>query len=154
MKSVAIFTDGSCNTTSGAGGWAYLLRYGTVEREASGFEPGTTNNRMELSAAVNALRALKEPCKVTLTTDSQYLKKAFTDGWLDNWQKNGWRTASRQPVKNQDLWLELLKLSRHHQLDWTWTKGHADHPENERVDKLALTARKQRRGTSSQHSET
>lgn len=141
-KHVYIFTDGSCNTQTGDGGWAYLLRYDGYEKQASGYEANTTNNRMELGAAVNALKALKEPCNVTLTTDSQYLKKAFTDGWLNNWQKNGWKTATKQPVKNKDLWLELLQLDQTHSLDWAWTKGHAKHPENERVDTLALTARK------------
>ena len=142
VKHVYIFTDGSCNTGTGDGGWAYLLRYDGYEKQASGYAASTTNNRMELSAAVNALKALKEPCKATLTTDSQYLKKAFTDGWLANWQKNGWKTANKQPVKNKDLWLELLALDQKHQLDWAWTKGHANHPENELVDTLALKARK------------
>ncbi len=145
-KHVEIFTDGSCDTQSGRGGWGYLLRYRTeenaVEKTASGFEAATTNNRMELTAAVEALGALKEPCVVTLMTDSQYLKNAFTAGWLTNWQRNGWRTASRQPVKNKDLWLRLLELSSTHELRWTWTKGHAGHTENERVDRLALEARR------------
>lgn len=141
-KHVEIFTDGSCDTRSGRGGWGYLLRCGTQEKSASGFEANTTNNRMELTAAVRALEALKQPCRVTLMTDSQYLKNAFTAGWLKNWQRNGWRTANKEPVKNQDLWLELLALSQLHDLHWTWTKGHAGHPENERVDKLALDARR------------
>ncbi len=141
-KHVEVFTDGSCDTRSGRGGWSYLLRFGPQEKVASGFEPNTTNNRMELIAAVRALEALKEPCRVTLMTDSQYLKNAFTAGWLKNWQRNGWRTASREPVKNQDLWLKLLELSNVHDLNWAWTKGHAGHPENERVDKLALEARR------------
>ncbi|MCA9838177.1 MAG: ribonuclease HI [Trueperaceae bacterium] len=144
-KRIYIFTDGSCDTTSGHGGWAYLLTYNGSQKEAAGYEGNTTNNRMELTAAVRALQALKEPCNVTLTTDSQYLKKAFTDGWLKNWQKNGWRTANKAPVKNKDLWLELLELSKQHELNWDWTKGHAGHPENERVDELALKARKERR---------
>ena len=141
-KRILAYTDGSCNTQTGDGGWAYLLVYNGERREASGFEAGTTNNRMELTAAVRALEALKEPCRVTLTTDSQYLRKAFTDGWLQSWQRNGWRTAARTPVKNKDLWLELLALSERHELDWRWTQGHAGHPENERVDRLALDARK------------
>jgi ribonuclease HI len=143
-KHVIIYTDGSCDTMSGAGGWSYLLKYGNAEKEASGFEAKTTNNRMELTAAVRALEALKEPCQVTLVTDSQYLKKAFTEGWLKTWLKNGWRTADRQPVKNQDLWLRLLELSEVHELHWRWTRGHAGDLENERVDKLALAARKSR----------
>ena len=147
-KHVLVYTDGSCDTTSGDGGWAYLLRYSGKTKEAAGFAAETTNNRMELTAAVKALQALNEACQVTLTTDSQYLKKAFTEGWLDNWQRNGWKTASRQPVKNKDLWLKLLELASHHDLDWTWTKGHAGHPENERVDTLALRARKRKHAIS------
>lgn len=143
-KQVRIFTDGSCDTGSGEGGWGYLLVYGEARKTDSGYESGTTNNRMELSAAVNALAALREPCEVTLVTDSQYLKKAFTDRWLDKWQRNGWRTASKQPVKNRDLWQRLLELADQHTLHWQWTKGHAGHTENEMVDKLALTARKTR----------
>ena len=149
-KQVRIFTDGSCDTGSREGGWGYLLIYNGARKTASGYEADTTNNRMELSAAVNALEALHEPCEITLTTDSQYLKKAFTAGWLENWQRNGWRTASKQPVKNKDLWLRLLELAHTHTLHWAWTKGHAGHAENELVDKLALGARKTRgRGTSS-----
>ena len=141
-KEVEIFTDGSCDTTTGRGGWGYLLRYGDRHKTASGFEPNTTNNRMELTAAVEALSALKEPCRVRLMTDSQYLKNAFTAGWLKNWQRNGWQTSSKQPVKNQDLWERLLELEKKHDLHWSWTKGHAGHKENELVDKLALRARR------------
>lgn len=141
-RHVTIYTDGSCETQSGDGGWAYLLQYNGVQKDASGFEAKTTNNRMELTAAVKALAALKEPCKVSLTTDSQYLKRAFTDGWLETWQSNGWKTAAKKPVKNKDLWLELLKLAKVHDLQWRWTKGHAGQRENEHVDTLALQARK------------
>jgi ribonuclease HI len=141
-KQLEVFTDGSCDTVSRRGGWAYLLRYGEQQKTASGFEADTTNNRMELTAAVAALSALKEPCRVTVMTDSQYLKNAFTAGWLKNWQRNGWKTAGKQPVKNKDLWLRLLELSAVHELHWAWTKGHAGHPENELVDKLALQARR------------
>jgi len=141
-KRLEIFTDGSCDTVSGRGGWGYLLRYGAQQKTASGFEANTTNNRMELTAAVEALSALKEPCAVTLVTDSQYLKNAFTAGWLRNWQRNGWKTASKQPVKNKDLWERLLALSATHDLSWRWTKGHAGHAENEVVDGLALAARR------------
>lgn len=148
LKQLEVFTDGSCDTVSGRGGWAYLLRYGEEQKTASGFEAGTTNNRMELTAAVEALSVLKEPCRVTVMTDSQYLKNAFTAGWLKNWQRNGWKTAGKQPVKNKDLWLQLLELSAVHDLNWAWTKGHAGHPENELVDKLALQAR--RRGGAQQ----
>ncbi len=137
-----IFTDGSCDTVSGRGGWGYLLRYGDEQKTASGFAADTTNNRMELTAAVEALTALKKPSAVTIITDSQYLKNAFTAGWLKNWQRNGWRTASKQPVKNKDLWLRLLELSATHELSWRWTKGHAGHAENELVDQLALQARR------------
>lgn len=146
-KLVEVWTDGSCDTASGHGGWAFLLRYGEHSMSASGYEANTTNNRMELTAAVRALEELNEPCRVRLVTDSQYLKKAFTDGWLANWQRNGWRTASRQPVKNRDLWERLLELEKRHQIEWAWTRGHAGHHENELVDSMALTARKSRRGT-------
>ncbi|MEX2501218.1 MAG: ribonuclease HI [Trueperaceae bacterium] len=143
-KQVTIWTDGSCDTTSGDGGWGYLMRWRDHERTDAAYEPNTTNNRMELTAAVEALRALREPCRVRLVTDSQYLKKAFTDGWLDTWQRNGWRTAARAPVKNRDLWEELLKLTERHDVEWAWTRGHAGHEENETVDRLALDARKRR----------
>jgi ribonuclease HI len=143
-KHVTIHTDGSCETTSGDGGWAYSLEYGEHRRVASGYEAGTTNNRMELTAAVRALEALTEPCRVTLVTDSQYLKKAFTDRWLETWQRNGWRTAGKAPVKNQDLWLKLLELTARHEVRWSWTRGHAGHDANEEVDRLALQARRSR----------
>lgn len=144
-KNVTIWTDGSCDTGSGDGGWGYLMRHEEHVRSDSAYEAGTTNNRMELTAAVEALRALKEPCAVTLVTDSQYLKKAFTDGWLNTWQRNGWLTAARKPVKNRDLWEELLALTRHHAVDWAWTRGHSGHTENEAVDRLALDARRSRK---------
>lgn len=144
------WTDGSCDTATGHGGWAYLLRYGEHETKASGYEAGTTNNRMELTAAVKALEVLTEPCRVRLVTDSQYLKKAFTDGWLANWQRNGWRTASKAPVKNRDLWEKLLELEKRHEVEWAWTRGHAGHAENETVDRMALAARRTRRGTTDQ----
>jgi ribonuclease HI len=144
-KRVTVWTDGSCDTTSGEGGWAYSLRYGPHERHVADHASSTTNNRMELTAAVRALEALSEPCDVVLVTDSQYLRKAFTDGWLAAWQRNGWRTASRAPVKNQDLWQELLRLTDVHHVDWRWTKGHDGHAENERVDRMALRARRERR---------
>lgn len=141
-KHVTVHTDGSCETQTREGGWAYLLEYGEHVREESGHEADTTNNRMELTAAVRALEALKEPCTVTLVTDSQYLKKAFTDGWLTKWQRNGWRTASKEPVKNKDLWLRLLELTAVHDVRWRWTRGHAGHHANERVNDLALAARR------------
>lgn len=142
MKKVYIFTDGSCNTKSGDGAWAYLLDYNGHRKQAAKFVANTTNNRMELKAAVEALASLKEACQVVLTTDSQYLKRAFTDGWLNKWQKNGWQTANRKDVKNKDLWQELLKLDDIHELSWEWTRGHVGHEENEIVDKLALKTRK------------
>ncbi len=138
------FTDGSCDTASGHGGWAYLLDTAAGRLAGSGYEPGTTNNRMELTAAVRALEALAEPSRVTIVTDSEYLKKAFTDGWLKKWQRNGWQTASRQPVKNRDLWEELLALEKRHEVRWSWTRGHSGHPENETVDAMALAARRGR----------
>ena len=141
-KKVDLYTDGSCDTGTRRGGWAYLLVYDGVRRQAAGFEADTTNNRMELSAAVRGLERLKESCRVTLTTDSQYLRRAFTDGWLNTWQRNGWQTSAKKPVKNKDLWLELLALAAVHELAWAWIKGHAGHAENELVDALALQARK------------
>lgn len=140
--SVTVYTDGSCDTGSGDGGWAYLLVEEGGRSSDSGFVGGTTNNRMELIAAVNALSALPRASRVRIVTDSQYLKKAFTDGWLERWQKNGWRTASRQPVKNRDLWEQLLALEERHEVSWSWTRGHSGHPENEEVDRLALAARR------------
>jgi len=130
------------DTTTKRGGWAYLLRYQGQEKTRSGFASETTNNRMELTAALMALRALTRSCTVQILTDSQYLKNAFTAGWLDTWQKNGWQTAAKAPVKNKDLWLELLELTVRHDVSWQWTKGHAGQTENERVDKLALAARR------------
>ncbi len=139
MKHVEIFTDGACSGNPGPGGWGALLRYRKKERELSGAEWNTTNNRMELSAAIHALAVLTEPCEVTLTTDSQYLRQGITS-WMENWKKRGWKTASKQPVKNQDLWQALDEAASRHQITWKWVKGHADHPENERCDKLAVAA--------------
>ncbi len=143
QKHVTAITDGSCETQTGAGGWAYVLHYDGHERVGSGHEARTTNNRMELTAAVRALEALTEPCEVTVVTDSQYLKKAFTDGWLSTWQRNGWRTANRKGVKNRDLWEQLLSLTAVHRVRWSWTRGHSGHAANERVDQLALRARRE-----------
>src|SRR5690625_6984919 len=146
-REVKAWTDGSCESATGEGGWAFLLASGGHARQMSGHETGTTNNRMELTAAVRALEALKEPCRIEITTDSQYLKNAFTKNWLGNWQRNGWKTASRQPVKNRDLWERLLELTAEHEVSWSWTRGHSGHQENELVDRLALQARKTRTGT-------
>lgn len=136
MKAVEIFTDGACKGNPGPGGWGALLRYGEQEKELYGGAPDTTNNRMELQAAIAALSSLKRPCRVILTTDSQYLRQGIT-GWLAGWKRNGWKTASRQPVKNQDLWQALDELVQRHQVDWRWVKGHSGHPDNERADQLA-----------------
>ena len=140
MKHVIIYTDGSCSGNPGPGGWAAVLKYGRHERVLSGAAPDTTNNRMELTAALEALRALKEPCRVSLHTDSAYLARAFNEGWLDNWQRKGWRTASKKPVENKDLWEGLLEQAARHQISWIKVKGHADDPINNRVDKLAVEA--------------
>ena len=136
MKKITIFTDGGCHGNPGPGAWASILRYGAHERALSGGAPATTNNRMELQAAISALQALKEPCDVTIFTDSQYLRKGITE-WIHSWRIKGWVTANRNPVKNADLWRELDALCRRHRMDWQWLKGHAGHPENERCDILA-----------------
>lgn len=133
---VEIFSDGACRGNPGPGGWGVLLRSGESERELFGGERETTNNRMELRAAIEGLRALKRPCAVRITTDSRYVMDGMTR-WLAGWKKKGWRTASKQPVKNQDLWQELDELCQRHEVSWQWVKGHADHPENERADALA-----------------
>lgn len=136
MKSVEVFTDGACRGNPGPGGWGVLLRYGDVEKTLHGGEPVTTNNRMELTAAIKALDALKEPCEVHLTTDSEYVRKGITE-WLANWKKRGWKTAGRQPVKNADLWRQLDELSQRHQVQWHWVRGHSGHRENDIADQLA-----------------
>ncbi len=139
MTSVEIFTDGACKGNPGPGGWGAVIRAGTTEKELSGGEALTTNNRMELTAAVEALNALKRPCQVTLSTDSRYVMDGLTK-WIKGWQRNGWRTADKKPVKNADLWQALLAAVAPHRINWTWVKGHAGHPENERADKLASAA--------------
>ncbi|MBE6728938.1 MAG: ribonuclease HI [Ruminococcaceae bacterium] len=138
MKSVEIFTDGACSGNPGPGGWGAILRYNGKEKELSGGEKETTNNRMELTAAIMALRALKEPCKVTLTTDSKYLSDGIEKGWAKSWQKNGWRKADKKPALNVDLWEEILELFDKHEVKIVWVKGHNGHPENERCDALAV----------------
>ncbi|MBW8745762.1 MAG: ribonuclease HI [Sphingomonas sp.] len=132
-------TDGACKGNPGPGGWGVVIRAGDKERELSGGEKLTTNNRMELTAAIKGLEALKRPCKVVLSTDSRYVIDGLTK-WLAGWQRNGWRTAARQPVKNADLWQELIAAAAPHRIRWEWVKGHAGHPENERADKLASDA--------------
>jgi len=139
MKSVEAFTDGGCRGNPGPGGWGVILRFGDHERELNGSEPDTTNNRMELFAAISALQALSEPCRVVLTTDSTYVKDGITK-WIKNWKANGWRTAAKKPVKNQDLWQMLDAQCSYHQVEWRWVKGHAGHSENERADTLANAA--------------
>ena len=138
MKKVYLFTDGACSGNPGPGGWGAILRYGGASKELSGGEPETTNNRMELTAAIRGLEALKEPCHVILTSDSRYLVDAVTKGWLSSWQKKGWKRAGNEPVLNVDLWQRLLVLLGRHQVDLIWVKGHAGHPENERCDRLAV----------------
>ena len=136
MKQVRAFTDGACSGNPGPGGWGAVLQFGDHERELRGGAADTTNNRMELTAAIEALRALRESCRVSLTTDSTYVKDGITQ-WLANWKRNDWKTAAKKPVKNQDLWQALDHESSRHEIDWCWVKGHSGHPENERADRLA-----------------
>ena len=136
---IDIFTDGACKGNPGPGGWGVLIRSGGAEKELSGGEALTTNNRMELTAAIRGLAALKRPCHVTLSTDSRYVMDGLTK-WLAGWQRNGWKTAARQPVKNADLWQELVAATAPHQIRWVWVKGHAGHGDNERADRLASDA--------------
>ena len=138
-KKVEIYTDGSCSPNPGPGGWGALLRYGENEKELSGYAPQTTNNRMELTAVVEALRAIKRPCRLAIHTDSRYLKDGITN-WILKWKRNGWKTSTGTAVKNKDLWIALEEASRRHTIEWHWVKGHAGHPENERCDELARSA--------------
>ena len=140
MKKVTIYTDGSCEGNPGRGGWAAILRYNKEERVLTGGSPQTTNNRMEMTAALRALQLLKEPCAVKLHTDSQYLKRAFTDGWLNRWHSNGWLTSNKQPVKNQDLWKDLWSEAQKHEVQWIKVKAHANNKLNNRADALAVAA--------------
>ena len=139
MSNVEIFTDGACKGNPGPGGWGAIIRAGAHEKELSGGEPVSTNNRMEMMAAIRALQALKRPCEITLWTDSVYLRDGITK-WIHGWRRNGWKTADRKPVKNAELWQELLDAAEPHAIDWRWVKGHAGHPENERADRLACDA--------------
>ena len=141
---VEIFTDGACKGNPGPGGWGAVIRSGTRELDLSGGESPSTNNRMELMAAIRALQALKRPCRVDLTTDSVYVRDGITR-WIHGWRKNGWRTADRKPVKNVELWQELLEACAPHRVEWHWVKGHAGHPENERADVLACAEAEKRR---------
>ncbi len=139
-KKVTIYTDGACSGNPGPGGWGAVLIYGSQRKELSGAAETTTNQRMELTAALQALQALKEPCEVILFSDSAYLINAFNQHWLDNWQHNGWRNAKKQPVENQDLWQALLNISSQHQVSWRKVRGHAGDTYNERCDELARAA--------------
>ena len=138
LRYIEIFTDGACSGNPGPGGWGVVLRYGTHEKELCGGELNTTNNRMELTAVIMALSALKEQCRVKLVTDSKYVSEAIEKGWARSWQKNGWRKADKKPALNADLWEQLLKLLDKHYVEIEWVKGHAGHPENERCDRLAV----------------
>ncbi len=139
LTRVEIFTDGACKGNPGPGGWGAVIRSGSHEKELSGGEADTTNNRMEMMAALEALKALKRPCHVILTTDSVYVRDGITK-WVHGWQRNGWKTADKKPVKNSDLWQALLAAAAPHEVEWHWVKGHNGHPENERADVLASTA--------------
>ena len=139
LPKVEIATDGACKGNPGPGGWGVVLRMGGREKELSGGEPLTTNNRMELTAAIEALNALTRPCAVRLSTDSRYVMDGLTK-WIHGWLKNGWKTADKKPVKNADLWQELLAAAKPHRIKWLWVKGHAGHPDNERADRLASDA--------------
>jgi len=137
MKDVTIYTDGACSGNPGPGGWGAILIYKDIKKEMSGYAAETTNNRMELLAAISALDALKEPCKVSLYTDSAYLCNGFVQGWIYNWNRNGWKTSQKKPVENRELWEKLLKHSKTHEIAWNKVKGHADNPLNNRCDELA-----------------
>jgi ribonuclease HI len=139
LKKVQVITDGACIGNPGPGGWACILRYGDKKKEMFGSEKHTTNNRMELTAAVRGLTALREACEVEIVTDSQYVKNGITK-WVANWKRNGWRTSDKKPVLNQDLWEELDRENARHKTVWSWTKGHADHEDNNRCDELATSA--------------
>ena len=144
LPEVEIFTDGACKGNPGPGGWGAILRFGDRERELSGGEALSTNNRMELMAAIEALKALKRPCHVQLWTDSNYVRDGITR-WIHGWRRNGWKTADKKPVKNAELWQALLDAAAPHRIDWHWVKGHAGHPENERADALACAEAEARR---------
>lgn len=139
MKKVEIFTDGACSGNPGVGGWGAILVYGNHRKELSGFEPNTTNNRMELTAVIAALEALKEPCEVTLTTDSKYVCDGIGKGWAKSWRARGWKKSDNKPALNPDLWQRLLELTEKHKVSFVWVKGHDGHPENERCDSLAVS---------------
>jgi len=139
LPQVIVYTDGACAGNPGPGGWGALLKFGRHKKELSGGETETTNNRMELKAAAEALKSLKRPCKVDFYTDSEYVRRGITE-WIRNWKRRGWKTAGKKPVKNQDLWKALDDAAQVHEIDWHWVRGHAGHPDNERVDQLAREA--------------
>ncbi len=139
MEMIEIFTDGACRGNPGPGGWGVLMRFQGKEKSLCGAEPHTTNNRMELIAAIKALQSLKRPCRVSLTTDSQYVRQGITE-WIGNWKKCGWKTAAKKPVKNDDLWRELDAAREVHEIEWHWVRGHTGHRENEMADALANQA--------------
>ncbi len=145
VKKVEIFCDGACKGNPGPGGWGVILRHGEVEKELYGFKPHTTNNEMELTAAIQSLKALKTHCEVTLITDSNYVVKGMSE-WIFSWKKNGWKTSGKQPVKNMELWKELEAAAARHKVKWKWVRGHAGHPENERADQLANRGIEEGRG--------
>jgi ribonuclease HI len=146
MKQIKLITDGSCLGNPGPGGWACILRYNSQEREMWGYAPHTTNNRMELTAAIEGLRALKERCNVEIVTDSEYVKNGITS-WIQGWKRKNWMTASKKPVVNRDLWEELDRLVAGHDVKWQWTKGHASHEDNNRCDELAQRAAREQRAS-------
>ena len=146
MKHVDIFTDGACSGNPGPGGWGSILRYGAYEKEISGGSAQTTNNRMELLAVIEALKLLKEPCEVTVYTDSQYVANGITLGWAESWRANGWRKADKKPALNPELWETLLDLLETHEVEFVWLRGHAGHPENERCDQMAVEQSRKYRG--------
>jgi ribonuclease HI len=143
---VNIYTDGACSGNPGPGGWGAILRHNEHEKELFGYDPATTNNRMEMMAVIEALRSLKRPTPVRIHTDSQYVQKGMTE-WIHGWKRRGWKTAAKDPVKNEDLWRTLDTLAAGHQVEWLWVKGHAGHPENERADELARRGIELRRGS-------
>ena len=148
MKKVQVITDGACSGNPGPGGWAAILRYNHHEKEVWGSEPHTTNNRMEMTAAIEALRSLKEDCEIEVVTDSEYLKKGITE-WIHGWKRKGWMTAAKKPVVNQDLWKALDEQVGRHKTTWVWTRGHASHAGNNRCDELATRAAKEQSRSSS-----
>lgn len=147
MKKVEIFTDGACSGNPGPGGWGAILRYNGKEKELCGGARDTTNNRMELCGVIEALKALKEPCEAVITTDSKYVYDSVTKGWVYSWRANGWRKADKKPALNVDLWTELLELLEKHTVTFCWVKGHNEHPENERCDRLAVAQSEKHRNS-------